>query len=384
MDKGFLKEITDNAPTDALRYEIFDGKRLKKLIEDERKLMDPGSETNMIIVDGPIDLEDKEKLNYVTLVFDRFGEIEHALTESLSRTNFIKLSTVLEKLIPKRMELDLPIYDRNKPGKDFFISHTQGFGDLIMYLQYLNKLIEEDYEKFPMIHRNFILEVPGWQLPLLKSNWIYGKDPRVKLVTYPDGMQHSFKHFMWTHQLPILFEEEEVIAWDREFVPYFPPLVEPVPKRVLLCLEGDPRNARDKSRCIKDPDDVNEIILELCSIPDLDICLWDFYRKYDDYSEVAELVRADTFTDMFTEICHADLVITVDTGIAHLAGAMGKPVYLMIEYNCDWRWGHTIPYTQWYPSMCLFRQEDPGDWSDVFALIKPAVLLKFFGDKLKI
>ena len=56
-------------------------------------------------------------------------------------------------------------------------------------------------------------------------------------------------------------------------------------------------------------------------------------------------------------------MITVDSAIAHLAGAMGRPVWTYIQYAPDWRWGLDDDRSPWYPSMRLFRQTTAGDWS---------------------
>jgi uncharacterized protein (TIGR03032 family) len=64
-------------------------------------------------------------------------------------------------------------------------------------------------------------------------------------------------------------------------------------------------------------------------------------------------------------IAQLDLVITVDTSVAHLAGALGKPVWTLLPYVPDWRWLMEGETTPWYPTMRLFRQTRPGDWPDV-------------------
>jgi hypothetical protein len=71
------------------------------------------------------------------------------------------------------------------------------------------------------------------------------------------------------------------------------------------------------------------------------------------------------FADTAALIANLDVVISVDTSVAHLAGAMGKPVFLLDRYDNCWRWLHGRTDTPWYPSMTIFRQPRPGDWASV-------------------
>ena len=63
-----------------------------------------------------------------------------------------------------------------------------------------------------------------------------------------------------------------------------------------------------------------------------------------------------------------DLIITSDTAVAHLAGALGKPVWVLLHHDPDWRW-YGRKTTPWYPSARLFRQTSPGDWKTVIAAV---------------
>jgi ADP-heptose:LPS heptosyltransferase len=66
-------------------------------------------------------------------------------------------------------------------------------------------------------------------------------------------------------------------------------------------------------------------------------------------------------------------VVTTDTAVAHLAGALGVPTYLLLHHAPDWRWLLGRSDSPWYPSMRLFRQEKPGDWTPVIEGVVAAV-----------
>jgi hypothetical protein len=68
-----------------------------------------------------------------------------------------------------------------------------------------------------------------------------------------------------------------------------------------------------------------------------------------------------------------DLVITVDTMMTHLAGAMGRPVWTLLPYECDWRWMMDREDSPWNPSMRLFRQKRPGDWDSVIQRLQDSL-----------
>jgi hypothetical protein len=74
----------------------------------------------------------------------------------------------------------------------------------------------------------------------------------------------------------------------------------------------------------------------------------------------------DNLADTAAAIEAMDLVITVDTSIAHLAGALGKPVWMLLSVRADWRWLHGRDTSPWYPTMRIFQQRKSGDWRDVF------------------
>ena len=89
--------------------------------------------------------------------------------------------------------------------------------------------------------------------------------------------------------------------------------------------------------------------------------LVDFMADMTDFADTAALVA------------NLDLVISVDTSVAHLAGAMGKPVWLLNRFDTDWRWLTEGEGTRWYPTMRIFRQRTGGDWAGVIDAVTQAL-----------
>ncbi len=86
--------------------------------------------------------------------------------------------------------------------------------------------------------------------------------------------------------------------------------------------------------------------------------LMDLTEKITDFSDTAAFIK------------NLDLIISVDTAVAHLAGALGKPVWTLLPFSSDWRWMLNHEDSPWYPTMRLFRQSAPGNWNTVIAHIE--------------
>jgi hypothetical protein len=94
-------------------------------------------------------------------------------------------------------------------------------------------------------------------------------------------------------------------------------------------------------------------------------CIRDWVEEMDE--------ERGAFVDSAALLAGLDLVLTSDTAIAHLAGALGRPVWLLLPRTADWRWGRDDETTRWYPSMKIFRQREQGDWCEVIGRVREAL-----------
>jgi ADP-heptose:LPS heptosyltransferase len=83
--------------------------------------------------------------------------------------------------------------------------------------------------------------------------------------------------------------------------------------------------------------------------------------------------QLNDFADTAALLANLDLVISVDTAVAHLAGAMAKPVWVLLPYPADWRWLLEREDSPWYPTMRLFRQHEAHDWKSVIMRVAQAL-----------
>ena len=111
------------------------------------------------------------------------------------------------------------------------------------------------------------------------------------------------------------------------------------------------------------------------SLPGVDFCALQYGPEYKEAAPWRAVVR-DLHTELITiedsarAMCGLDLVITVDTMAAHMAGALSVPVWTLLPYQCDWRWMLHRNDSPWYPTMRLFRQSAPGDWDSVVERVR--------------
>jgi Flp pilus assembly protein TadD len=139
--------------------------------------------------------------------------------------------------------------------------------------------------------------------------------------------------------------------------------------RVGLCWTGNPQHKNNRNRSMAPSlfDGLRDLpgiaFFGLC--PDVgdwpDLPLLPLARPLVDFEDTAALVA------------NLDLVITVDTAVAHLAGALGTPVWILLPYAADWRWLTDRGDSPWYPSAKLFRQSKPGDWVEVMSRVRQAL-----------
>jgi tetratricopeptide (TPR) repeat protein len=131
-----------------------------------------------------------------------------------------------------------------------------------------------------------------------------------------------------------------------------------------LCWAGNPGYVADSRRSIpperlavlKDTPGVTWVSLQLAASPPF--AMHDWTGELRDFSDTAALAAA------------LDVVVTVDTSVAHLAGALGKPVRLLNRFDTCWRWLWGRDDSPWYPTMRIFRQPRPGDWGGVLATVR--------------
>jgi hypothetical protein len=241
-----------------------------------------------------------------------------------------------------------PMWDGQKTDKMIYVWREQGYGDTIQMLRYLS-LIDSP---------NFVVEVDNALMRLCKSSF-----PRVNFMFVGDDIpEHDYQVSL--QSLPYLFKTN--LQTIPKTVPYLKTgellrnkwaenleisELPPGPK-IGLCWQGSSILSRDITR----------------SIP-----FKLFAPIADDYTFVSLQYNEGIFQDFAdTAACmsHLDLILSIDTSVAHLAGALGVPLWLMAAQGCDARWMLNREDSPWYPAMRIVRQKEPGNWEELISRIK--------------
>jgi ADP-heptose:LPS heptosyltransferase len=144
--------------------------------------------------------------------------------------------------------------------------------------------------------------------------------------------------------------------------------------RIGIAWAGSPTHKNDRHRSID-----ASLFRPITEMPDVLVCSLQIGKDGEAAEQfgdgITDLAPALTdFSETAAAINQLDLVISVDTAVAHLAGALGHPVWTLLPFIPDWRWLLERDDSPWYRSMRLFRQKERGDWKGTVETIQEALL----------
>lgn len=253
--------------------------------------------------------------------------------------------------------------------KTLFIHWEQGLGDTIQFCRY-GKLLKARGAKVVMS-----VQAPLYRL--LKQ-----MSPAIEIINH-DEVPAAFDYHCPLMSLPLALgttletipSEQRYIFADEQLRKAWQTHIPPSDKaRIGVVWSGSAQHKNDHNRSIE-----LSIFAPLFCVDAHWIPLQKELREGDAafLAKSAQLVRSGTdlrdFADTAAVIDLLDLVITVDTSVAHLAGAMGKPVWILLPFNSDWRWLLGRDDCPWYPSARLFRQQEAGAWGNVMTRVQAAL-----------
>lgn len=257
----------------------------------------------------------------------------------------------------KKIQTDKPEWDGTViKGKTLFIYAEQGYGDTIQFVRYLHTLQSLDIKiKFACPKALITLianSFPNIDILDLKEIDKINFDIHCPLLELPRFLTNSIEDI--PSHVPYLRPSQDIIERFKELLSNNGKI------KVGLIWQGSKDNRRGFYRSIDSR--FVESITRLKGINFISLMV----DRIDGHSNISDLSgELLDFHHTAGLIANLDLIITIDTSIAHLAGAMGKPVWLMLHYISDWRWMLHRLDSPWYPTMRIFRQHQLDDWRKV-------------------
>lgn len=278
------------------------------------------------------------------------------------------------KEYPQRKYSKPELTTQDVNGKIVFVYDDQGLGDTIQFSRYLIKLKELGAEVVFECDKNLIGLFSNFQAIDRLVERSTEREPAIE-YNYHISLLSLPLFFTTTYQtIPV---EDAYLTVNKRSNEKWKEIIDKNKKlKVGLVWAGNPNHSRDKQRSINFSE-----FESLLSVEEVEFFSLQKFNDGDvrrdslDESRITKL-EINTFDDTAAIIENLDLVISVDTSVAHLAGSMGKPVWNLIYYYPDWRWGLEGSATPWYPSMKLFRQPNPLNWKSVLEDVEKE--LKFF------
>ncbi len=259
-------------------------------------------------------------------------------------------------------------------GKTILICADEGLGDTIQFARYAPMLAERGARVILAVQDPLYRLLSGLGgvtqcVPMSASNWWPAFELHCPISSLPFAFRTRLDTIpSATSYLPAP-AASQIQSWEDRLGPH-------TKLRVGLVWSGSPTNTNDRIRSIP--------LRTLSRILDLDatfVSLQKDLRPGDEEvlrerSEIVDLTgQLSDFADTAALVCCLDLVITVDTSVAHLAGALGRPTWIMLPWTPDYRWLLGREDSPWYPTVRLFRQAETGDHASVIDRVRSELLV---------
>ena len=255
-------------------------------------------------------------------------------------------------------------------GRTIYVYPEQGMGDAIQFMRYLPMLARD--AKAVLFQLHDVLAPMASNLPancrlIAPGETITGADYSCALLSLPGLFKTTIDNV--PAAVPYLIADPQAISkWEARLGPRRAKL------RVGLVWSGNREHSNDHNRSIAlekirslAPGGIEYFSLqkELRDSDQAALAAWPDMQHFGD--------ELQTFMDTAALACLMDLVISVDTSVAHLAGALARPLWILLPFVPDWRWAVGRDDTPWYPTARLFRQSDRGDWGGVVSRLCDAI-----------
>jgi tetratricopeptide (TPR) repeat protein len=252
--------------------------------------------------------------------------------------------------------------------KTVLLHAEQGLGDTIQFARYVPLLAAAGAKIVLEVQRELtalMTRLPGGATIVARGEALPPYDAHCPLGSLPLALRTEPDNV--PAQIPYLSADE---AWFAKWSPRIGALTRP---RIAIAWSGNASHFNDRNRSI-----AFARLEPLLASEGRGARFISIQRdvRAEDADKLAAETRVthlggdlESFTDTAAVIALSDLVIAADTAVAHLAGAMGRPLWVLVPFAPDWRWtlnGETSP---WYPTARLFRQTAPGDWDGVIASV---------------
>jgi len=269
---------------------------------------------------------------------------------------------------PHRRDFIAPLWVGEQPifGRSILLHAEQGYGDTIQFVRYAPLVAERGAKVFLEVQPELVKllsQMQGVEIVVARGNPLPAFDFHCPLLSLP---------FAFGTTLDTIPADVPYVRPGRAEIAAFEHRLPSKRPRIGVAWAGRRSHKNDRSRSMS-----LKTLLPLLEISAVqfvslqhELCGEDehFLRDHPQIGRIGEKLR--DFAETAAIISLLDIVISVDTAVAHLAGALGKPVFVLLPFAADFRWMRKRPESAWYPTARLFRQASFGQWDDVVAAVR--------------